>query len=309
MDLNISHTRTTLFFLNKELKKKCGNTLSVEFGNYQEIISEKNTVALYDKYDNFQLLLCLNKHSTCIATISCKINSDGSMEISSKTNPNYEGRKYNLLLRCAIVLLAPSIFISRTKKVTSILSKAINPISILLMAKYFRATNDELDHFIQTNDLSYPSLTLENMQQFYDELNEMPEFETDEEELFYLENQKSFGNPVLLSINVNDTDIINHTKQLYAQLIIKCPDSIVGGKKRASNKKYKRRRYTTRRGKICYSTYNPFTHRVFSKCTTRNKSIRQQNYLDDWLGGILPPKTPCPKRSVTTKAGSKKSRE
>jgi hypothetical protein len=237
MDINISHTRSILLLLNRELNKKCGDALSIEFGNYQEIISEKEKVALYDKADNFQLLLCLNKHSTCIATISCKINSDGSMEISSKTDPNYEGRKYNLLLRCAIVLLASSIFISRTKKVTSILSRAINPISILLMAKYFRATNDELDKFIQTNELSYPSLTLENMQNFYDELNEMPEFETDEEELLYLENQKSFGNPVLLSINVNDPDIINNTKQLYSQMIIRCPDSIGGTKTKGTKTK------------------------------------------------------------------------
>lgn len=251
MEINISHTRSTLLFLNNELQKKCGNTLRLELGNYQEIISQKEKVSLYDKSktNDFQLLLCLNKNSSCIATISCKINNDGSMEISSKTDPNYEGRKYNLLLRCAIVLLASSIFIdiSKTKKVTSIVSRAINPISILLMAKYFHATNDELERFIENNSLSYQTLTLEDMQNFYDELNEIPEFETEEEEMNYLENQKSFGNPVLLSIDVNDANIINKTKRLYSELVIKCPDydiGIGGKRKRKYNKTQKKNKKT-----------------------------------------------------------------
>jgi hypothetical protein len=154
---------------------------------------------------------------------------DGSMEISSKTDPLYEGRKYNLLLRCAIVLLSSSIIISGTKKVSSIISRAINPISILLMAKYFRATNPELETFVSENNLSYDSLKLDDMQAFYEELNKVPEFETEEEEMEYLENMKSFGNPVLLTINIHDPVIINKTRELFSHLVIKCPDAKVGG--------------------------------------------------------------------------------
>lgn len=267
IDININHTRSTLLWLNKELQKKCGNTLTMEFGNYEQIISIKEKVALYDKNSGFQLLLCLNRNTSCIATISCKINNDGSMEISSKTDPTYEGRKYNLLLRCAIVLLASSIFISKTRKVTTIVSRAINPISILLMAKYFGATNNDLHKFIENNSLSYERLTLENMQNFYDELNEMPEFETEEEEMLYLENQKSFGNPVLLSIDVNNPYIINKTKQLYSQLVIRCPDAFGGKRKKRTKKMIKREK-----GKIIKNK----TIKI-KTCKNKNKSKRKSN--------------------------------
>lgn len=251
MEININHARSILLMLNSELQKKCGSALTLELGNYEEIISGKEKVALYDKKNGFQLLLCLNNNSSCIATISCKINSDGSMEISSKTDPTYEGRKYNLLLRCAIVLLASSIFISKTKRVTSIVSRAINPISILLMAKYFRATNEDLDTFIKKNGLSFETLILENMQDFYNELNETPDFENEEEEMLYLENNESIGNPVLLSINVNDPTIINKTRELYYQLAIRCPDAMdVGGGKRKKKYKYKNKKTQKRSKKI-----------------------------------------------------------
>jgi hypothetical protein len=135
--------------------------------------------------------------------------------------------------------------ISRTQKVSSIVSRAINPISILLMAKYFRATNSELETFVSQNNLSYETLTLDDMQSFYDELNTVPDFDTEEEEMNYLENMKSFGNPVLLTINIHDPSIINNTRQLLSQLAIKCPNAsakassmpMLGGKTKNNKKK------------------------------------------------------------------------
>jgi hypothetical protein len=248
MDINISHTRSTLYTLNQMINQKCGKDMTIEFDHYDTMILKRSNVALYDNGNNtdFHLLLCLNYKSNCIASISCKINNvDGSMEISSKTESVYEGRKYNLLLRCAIVLLSSSIMISRTQKVSSIVSRAINPISILLMAKYFRATNSELETFVSQNNLSYETLTLDDMQSFYDELNTVPDFDTEEEEMNYLENMKSFGNPVLLTINIHDPSIINNTRQLLSQLAIKCPNAsakassmpMLGGKTKNNKKK------------------------------------------------------------------------
>ena len=136
--------------------------------------------------------------------------------------------------------------ISRTQKVSSIVSRAINPISILLMAKYFRATNLELETFVSQHNLSYETLTLDDMQSFYDELNKVPDFDTEEEEMNYLENMKSFGNPVLLTINIHDPAIINNTRQLLSQLAIKCPNAsassmpMLGGKTKKNKKEYKK---------------------------------------------------------------------
>ena len=258
MDINISHTRSTLYMLNQMINQKCGKDMTIEFDHYDTMISKRSNVALYDNGNNtdFHLLLCLNYKSNCIAYISCKINNvDGSMEISSKTDSVYEGRKYNLLLRCAIVLLSSSIMISRTQKVSSIVSRAINPISILLMAKYFRATNSELETFVSQNNLSYETLTLDEMQSFYDELNKVPEFDTEEEEMNYLENMKSFGNPVLLTINIHDPSIINNTRQLLSQLAIKCPNAsassmpMLGGKTKKNKKTKKNIKKKTKNNK------------------------------------------------------------
>jgi hypothetical protein len=253
MNIDIEKCHSTLLSLNRELHKKCGNALTIQFGNYDQLIREKEYVSLYDDQSNdYQLLLCLSKHNDCIASISCKINStDGSMEISSKTDPLYEGRKYNLLLRCAIILLAPHIFYTDTKSIITIVSRAINPISILLMAKYFRATNDVLNQFIANNGLQFETLTFDDMQTFYNELNEMPEFETEDDELMYLLQNESFGNPVLLYIHVNDIDVIDKTQQLFSEMVIRCPNTTrTGGKKKtktSKNKSKRRMRKTNKR--------------------------------------------------------------
>jgi len=41
--------------------------------------------------------------------------------------------------------------------------------------------------------------------------------------------------------------------------------------------------------KGCYGAHNPKTKRTFAKCTTRRKSNRQRNYLDNWLKGVIIP--------------------
>ncbi len=273
MEVNISHTRSTLYTLNQMIKQKCGKDMAIEFDHYDTMISNRSNMALYDNGNNtdFHLLLCLNYKSNCIASISCKINNvDGSMEISSKTDSVYEGRKYNLLLRCAIVLLSSSIMISKTQKVSSIVSRAINPISILLMSKYFRATNSELETFVSQNNLSYETLTLDDMQSFYDELNKVPEFDTEEEEMNYLENMKSFGNPVLLTINIHDPVIINKTRQLFSQLAIKCPNanasSYVGGKTKNNKKR-------TKNNKKRNKTKNNKNKKQYKKVKIKNKNM------------------------------------
>lgn len=240
MNINIKKCRSLLLLLNRDLRKKCGDALKIEFGYYNQIISEKPSVSIYDKESSsYDLLLCLNKKNSCISTISCKIREDGILEISSKTDPQYEGRKYNLLLRCAILLLAPHIMYSKNGSAHSIIrvmSRAINPISILLMAKYFKASNIDLDAYMDDEGLAFESLTLEDMQHFYDQLNEIPEFETEEEEMSYFENNENIGNPVILYVDVSNPEIIEKTKQLFNNLAIRCPES-TGGKNRKTIKK------------------------------------------------------------------------
>ena len=243
MKIDISQTKPILKRLNEILLRKCGPNVTLDLGKYKSMMKKRKEVALYYEdadvidIDN-HLLLCLNYTNTanrlnwakrCIASITCKILDDGSIEISSKTEPEFEGRKINLWLRCATILLAPHIRFKIDKNddeytnIGRIVSRAINPISMLLMSKYFGATNAKLEEFMEIHDLDYPTLVLANMQEFYDEQNEiLGDTESEQEE--YMMNNENFGEPVFLTIDLTDAAIMERTGQLIETIDIRCPD-------------------------------------------------------------------------------------
>jgi hypothetical protein len=241
MKIDISQTKTILVHLNAILLHKCGPNIKLDLGKYKNMVKKHTEVALYyeegidaGEIDQY-LLLCLNyinptnqdnRTTRCIASITCKIMEDGSIEISSKTESKFEGRKFNLWLRCAAVLLSPRIRFMIDDKYTNvdrIVSRAINPISMLLMSKYFSATNTKLVEFMELNDLDYPTLTLQNMQEFYDEQNViLGDTESEQEE--YMMNNEDFGEPILLTIDLTDELIMERTRQLVETVDIRCPE-------------------------------------------------------------------------------------
>jgi len=241
MKIDISQTKPILKRLNEILLRKCGPNVTLDLGKYKSMMKKRKEVALYYEdadvidIDN-HLLLCLNYTNPanhlnwakrCIASITCKILDDGSIEISSKTEPKFEGRKINLWLRCATVLLAPHIKFSahlgQAQHITQIISRAINPISMLLMSKYFGATNAKLEEFMELHELDYPTLVLANMQEFYDEQNEiLGDTESEQEE--YMMNNENFGEPVFLTIDLTDAAIMERTGQLIETIDVRCPD-------------------------------------------------------------------------------------
>merc|ERR1711916_139680 len=112
--IKINTTDEILEKINKELHEPSDYgevtfpELSLEFNTYEEMTKgkEMSDFDIYDKSKKPALLLCLLHNGKCISSISCKINAeDNAIEISSKTNKEYEGKKYNLFLRCAIVLI------------------------------------------------------------------------------------------------------------------------------------------------------------------------------------------------------------
>ena len=241
MKIDISQTKSILKRLNEILLRKCGSNLTLDLGKYKSMMKKRKEVASYYEDDdvidiNNHLLLCLNYTNPlnrlnwtkrCIASITCKILDDGSIEISSKTEPKFEGRKINLWLRCAIVLLGPHIrvitHLDQAHNITQIISRAINPISMLLMSKYFGATNAKLEDFMKLHELDYPTLVLANMQEFYDEQNEiLGDTESEQEE--YMMNNENFGEPVFLTIDLTDAGIMEQTGQLIETIDIRCPD-------------------------------------------------------------------------------------
>ena len=250
MDISFTKTRPILIRLNQLLKTKCYKKLELELNTFEKIIKRDNVSFYENNVDLPVLLLCLNikkngsKH--CISSISCKINDlDNSIEISSKTHTDYEGKKYNLLLRSAIILLAQKIE-NRGQQITHIVSRAINPISAFSMVKYFNARNDELDTYMEENEIEPHKIKLEDIQNFFDEKSELDIDEdlTEEEESALMKENTKYGNIITLVVELNDMATIEKTNQTYSETIerIICP-SFGGTKKRNKPTKRTTRKY------------------------------------------------------------------
>ena len=110
-DLDFKSVRGPLLSINQKIKTMCGRDL--ELAIYTDTPSGIPRMALYDEAAVSDFVLCLNYQKQCISSISCKINDDLTVEFSSKTDPVFEGRKYNLLLRAALFLLSPGIKIKK----------------------------------------------------------------------------------------------------------------------------------------------------------------------------------------------------
>jgi hypothetical protein len=249
--IELKFTRSPLSKINAKLKSICGNKLEIEiYDNIKNNVT-LNTISLYDPESNPDFVICLNyannktKSKNCVSSISCKINNDFSLEFSSKTENIYEGNKYNLLLRSVLIVVCPFIKVKTGdvyNEINSIVSRAINPISIYLLAKYFHANNELLEEYIEENDLQYDTLTFANISDFYDNID-TADFEDDKMSKKYMKNNEDFGNPILLTIDPNNKDTIKQATKIFYNTAIKCPVEINGG----SNKKLTKKRKKTQK--------------------------------------------------------------
>ena len=228
--------------LNAELQKKCEN-LSLELGFHAEFKNRPN-VSIYENMKNPQIILCLNLGAKCVSSIACKITKNTrSMEISSKTHESHEGKKYNTLMRAVILLVASSIEYkvamkssksrgksktkTKTKKASSntkktvnkVISRSINPISTLLLVKYFNANNNDFEEYLEENKIDKRKLTLEEVKEFQEEVD--TEDMTSSEELAFMENNDSYGEPLLLTVKLTDANTMKTVKDTFDSTLTK----------------------------------------------------------------------------------------
>ena len=248
-EIDVKFTRSHLLEINRKIKSLCDNHLEIAIYTDVKNNNALTNVSLYDDTSNPDFVICLNYSIfgkiDCMSSISCKINDDLSLEFSSKTDPMYEGNKYNLLLRSILIILCPFIKIKTPDSykydvINMIVSRAINPISIYLLAKYFHAYNDLLETYMTENDLEYDDLTFDNIKDFYDNLDPMMNLD-DEEMEQYMKNNSDFGNPILLTIDPNNQDNIKQATKIFKNIAIKCP-KIGGRTKRLKKPKQKRKK-------------------------------------------------------------------
>lgn len=256
--INLHRAKEHIAILNKDLQEEHPN-LSLELGLYSEFKKRKN-VSIYENMKNPQIVLCLNENTIekdgslsvrCISSIASKIlKTSKSIEIYSKTHAEHEGKKYNTLLRSVMLLVASEIEYrttqnssksrrrtasSKTSKtiktvskiktspthtISSVVSHSINPISTLLLVKYFNATNSEMEEYLEENNIDKQTLTLEQVKDFQEEDTDSMTFS---QELRYMKKNESFGNPLLLTVNLSDRATMKIIKDTFNSTLKKIP--------------------------------------------------------------------------------------
>ncbi len=132
--INIAKARKKIEEINAKLREKCDGKLYIDLDFLNNMIRKRSNIALYEN-SGTEFVLCLNYYFPsayetrasvyCVSSIACKINKKkGEMEISSKTNENYEGKKYNLLLRSVCFAVAPLITYTKPGSITRSRSSA-----------------------------------------------------------------------------------------------------------------------------------------------------------------------------------------
>jgi hypothetical protein len=145
--INIDEARTELAKLNSLLQEKCED-LSFTIDYYSDMKEQGMTDISVFKEEYFEendtAVLCLNYDNKCISSLILNIaaeipGDDDEIEITSKTNSIYEGRKFNKLLRAVIIIIGGFIKSPNGTHIGFIFSKAENPISAYLMINTFNA--------------------------------------------------------------------------------------------------------------------------------------------------------------------------
>jgi|LauGreDrversion2_6_1035139.scaffolds.fasta_scaffold02283_1 hypothetical protein len=133
----LTNAKKHVAHLNEIMQPHCpGFHLMID---YITSFPENSTVALYDDLDTNvylqpSIVLCLFTGNHCVSSITMNIDAD-ELSIDSKSDDQYEGRKFNKLLRAVAIIISKSI----SESVRVVESFAINWISAFLMIKYFNA--------------------------------------------------------------------------------------------------------------------------------------------------------------------------
>lgn len=188
--LNLTNAKMKLLKLNTLLEKKCDNlSLHLDYVYNQHPPTNRLVPLNNPKNNPSALILCLYNDYGCVSSIIINI-VDGSITIDSNTDTGFEGKKYNKLLRCTIILI--SLLLSEhIERVTSL---AIDPISVYLLIKYFGGIvphiEDNIDFF---NFLEKNGITINS--------------DTDYRVLFELYQKSSKGSGLMIHIELTRENI------------------------------------------------------------------------------------------------------
>ena len=133
--INLDIAKAVVNDLNIELNKTCPDfKINID---YVFNLEESSFITSYSPPMVDTLLLCLFNGNNCVSSLTVKFHfmDARKMDIDSRTDSRYEGRKFNKLLRSVLIIIAKAL--DERKQFVS--SEAINPISALLMIKSLNA--------------------------------------------------------------------------------------------------------------------------------------------------------------------------
>jgi hypothetical protein len=224
--INLDNAKHIIDIMNKILK--CKNLkITIDYVFKMKDIDEINS---YDSIDSTTLLLCIIDENTksCVSSLVIKyksFNDKNEIYIDSRTKSEYEGNKFNKLLRAVIIIIASKLY-SHVKYVSSY---AINPTSAYLMIKHFKAESYVVN--IKEEPITFKG---------YKEIES------------YLKGNNKGITGIFCKVDVNEEDIIENAYNVFNKLIneIKCEKlSQVGGSKKHSRKSKKNRKTIKKREK------------------------------------------------------------
>lgn len=147
-----------------DLCKKCNcSKYNITLNNFE---NRDINATVYDSKE-YDIILCLYYKTTCISSIIGRYHSKiNSMELLSKTDKNFENKKFNSYLRNAFLYL-----MTYVPSIVNIVSFSVNPISTYTMYKHYNVFNSDLDEFVKKYNLSPDNFTVEDAIHFHKYFN------------------------------------------------------------------------------------------------------------------------------------------
>jgi len=161
---NLDMVKAKVEDLNKILKKKCPN-LELQFDNYYNL---KGNISIYFDEPFDGLIICLYYKKNCISSVILEIVGNDIVTINSRTDENFQGNKFNKLLRCIAIIISSILTCNDTDvSFTTLRSRTFNPISPWLLISNFKTIIRKIDLSIDDNyerefmklKAEYPELT------------------------------------------------------------------------------------------------------------------------------------------------------
>ena len=139
IEIDLTRIHQYIEELNKILYLRCMNKYKIDI-NYAY---KMNNVLFYSQEEPSSLIMCVRIGEECVSSIELVLEDNEDLtyniKIDSQTLKEYEGNKFNQILRLIIMIISQFFPI----RISHIHSQAVNPISAYLMIKLFR--NNEFD--------------------------------------------------------------------------------------------------------------------------------------------------------------------